>query len=66
MPFQQLPDNRGMIYLPECKEKDKKHPCRDCFSCQWCGDERCRACRRENRCARQGNRQERGLATDKK
>jgi hypothetical protein len=45
MAFQHLPDNRGMIYIPECPREGKKPPCRDCFSCQWCGDERCRACR---------------------
>jgi hypothetical protein len=22
----------------------KKQPCPDCFSCQWCSDERCRIC----------------------
>ncbi|MDD2736038.1 MAG: hypothetical protein PHF56_19055 [Desulfuromonadaceae bacterium] len=25
-------------------ETVKKHPCSDCFSCQWCSDERCRLC----------------------
>jgi len=24
--------------------KDKKHPCDDCFSCQFCSDERCAMC----------------------
>jgi hypothetical protein len=23
---------------------NKKHPCPDCFHCQWCSDERCRLC----------------------
>jgi len=23
-----------------------KHPCPDCRYCQWCGDDRCRLCRR--------------------
>jgi len=45
MPFQKLPDNRGMIYVPECSSGMKKHPCPDCFSCQWCGNERCRVCK---------------------
>ena len=22
----------------------QKHPCADCRSCQWCGDDRCRLC----------------------
>jgi hypothetical protein len=45
MPFQKLPDNRGMIYVPECSSNKKKHLCPDCFSCQWCGNERCRVCK---------------------
>jgi hypothetical protein len=45
MSFKKLPDNRGMIYEPECISTTKKQPCPDCFSCQWCGNERCRVCR---------------------
>lgn len=45
MPFQKLPNNKGLIYIPECGNYRKKQPCRDCFSCQWCGEERCRVCR---------------------
>jgi hypothetical protein len=45
MAFKKLPDNLGMIYVPECSTGKKKHPCPDCFSCQWCGNERCRVCR---------------------
>ena len=26
------------------KCKDKKYPCEDCFSCQFCSDERCSMC----------------------
>ncbi|TLD39912.1 MAG: hypothetical protein JETT_3823 [Candidatus Jettenia ecosi] len=26
------------------KCKDKKYPCDDCFSCQFCSDERCSMC----------------------
>jgi hypothetical protein len=25
-------------------DDNKKHPCRDCVYCQWCGDDRCRLC----------------------
>jgi hypothetical protein len=57
MAFQQLPDNRGMIYVPECQGKDKKHPCRDCFACQWCGDERCQVCRQEGCRTKKGNKE---------
>lgn len=47
MAFRKLPDNRGLVYIPECtcKKGEKKHPCADCFNCQWCGNERCRVCR---------------------
>jgi hypothetical protein len=44
MAFKKLPDNLGMIYVPECSTGKKKHPCSDCFVCQWCGNERCRVC----------------------
>jgi hypothetical protein len=23
---------------------EKKHPCPDCYQCQWCSDDRCRLC----------------------
>ncbi len=45
MAFQKLPDNRGLLYIPNRKPGKKKHPCPDCFNCQWCGNERCRVCR---------------------
>ncbi|MFZ5770693.1 MAG: hypothetical protein ACOY4W_04630 [Thermodesulfobacteriota bacterium] len=45
MTFKPLPGNQGMIYVPESRAGKKKHPCPDCFSCQWCGNERCRTCR---------------------
>ena len=48
MGFKKLPDNQGMIYVPERIPGKKKHPCSDCFSCQWCSNERCRICRGKN------------------
>ena len=27
-------------------DRDQKHPCPDCRSCQWCSDDRCRLCLR--------------------
>jgi hypothetical protein len=27
------------------KNRPQKHPCPDCFFCQWCAEERCNACR---------------------
>jgi len=43
--FKKLPGNSGMIYVPECDTGMKKYSCLDCFSCQWCGNERCRVCK---------------------
>ena len=50
MPFQKLPDGRGMVYIPPCQNKEKKHPCPDCFSCLNCADDRCRLCRGTRKC----------------
>ena len=44
-PVEGLP---GKLYVPR-SGKRCKHPCADCFSCQWCGDSRCAACRGESR-----------------
>jgi len=52
MAFKQLPGNQGMIYVPDSFPERKKHPCPDCFSCQWCGNERCRTCRSAICCKR--------------
>jgi hypothetical protein len=45
MPFVDLPDGTGKVYVPE-KNQDslQKHPCPDCFSCQMCCDDRCQRC----------------------
>ncbi len=51
MAFKQLPDNKGMIYVPEPEaNSQKKHPCSECFSCQWCSNERCALCRTKKCC----------------
>ena len=31
---------------------EKKHPCPDCAMCQWCSDDRCRLCLRDQQCCR--------------
>gem|GEM_PF-1639576 len=33
-------------------EAVKKHPCLDCFSCQWCSDKRCHICLSQTCCRR--------------
>lgn len=50
MPFVEIPGLTGKVYVPEHRPTElKKHDCRDCFSCQMCGDDRCAACRSENK-----------------
>ncbi len=45
MPFVDLPDGTGKVYVPEKKQGCRqKHPCPDCFSCQMCSDDRCQRC----------------------
>jgi len=45
MPFVTVPGLKGKVYVPEKpQEIAKKHPCRDCYFCQSCSDDRCRMC----------------------
>ncbi len=46
MPFVQVPGLNGKVYTPQTKENEqKKYPCKDCFSCQMCSEDRCNICR---------------------
>jgi hypothetical protein len=46
MPYERIPGVVGLIYVsPKEDNVSKKHPCPDCFVCQWCGDSRCASCR---------------------
>lgn len=46
MPFIMVPGLSGKVYVPEpCAAASKKHPCRDCFGCQQCSEDRCSLCR---------------------
>jgi len=56
MAFKPLPGNQGMIYVPDRDAGGKKNPCPDCFSCQWCGNERCRTCRSNTCCKKKKRR----------
>ncbi len=50
MPFVRYPGLEGKVYVPAKASADaKKHPCRDCFSCQMCSDGRCRSCLGQHR-----------------
>ena len=36
----------GLVFVPQRKPgRQQKYGCRDCFSCQMCGEERCKLCR---------------------
>jgi hypothetical protein len=46
MAFIRLPGTTGKVYVPERGATvAKKHPCRDCYNCQLCSEDRCRLCR---------------------
>ena len=47
MPFIKIEGFTGNIYVPEINPGKKKHQCRDCYSCQFCSDERCELCLRK-------------------
>lgn len=54
MPFVDLPDGRGKLYVPEKKSvPGKKNVCPDCFACQQCGSDRCEKCRKCRKCRRE-------------
>jgi len=42
--FERIAGIPGKCYRPEGRGR-RKHPCRDCFSCQLCSQERCALCR---------------------
>lgn len=54
MPWIKVKGLPGLVYEPEGAGGDscgkKKHPCPDCFCCQWCSDERCRECLKRKSC----------------
>ena len=50
MSFGAIPGLKGKVFVPELpKGCLKKHPCRDCFACQQCSDDRCRVCLNDRR-----------------
>ncbi len=45
MPFVRMPGLTGKVYVPEEQTREeKKHNCKDCYSCQMCSDDRCQLC----------------------
>ncbi len=46
MSFETIRGLKGKVYVPDPLEKGfQKHPCKDCYVCQLCNDDRCRVCR---------------------
>jgi len=44
MGFVKIKDFNGIMFIPEDTGRPKKHSCADCFSCNFCSDERCTLC----------------------
>ncbi len=44
MAFIRMKGIEGLVYVPEDTGAAKKHPCADCYHCQWCSDNRCELC----------------------
>lgn len=45
MKFVKIEGFKGKVFEPVRQGKNiKKHNCRDCFSCNFCDDERCKKC----------------------
>ncbi len=50
MPYIKIPGMLGKLYVPEKKaNQKKKHPCKDCFACEFCSDDRCNICRQKDK-----------------
>jgi len=51
MAFVTVPGLKGKVFDPQESDRIlKKKPCKDCFSCQHCSEDRCRVCRGEHYC----------------
>lgn len=48
MAFQSIPGIEGKVFVPDKGCRAAKHPCRECYACQQCSDDRCRVCRRDD------------------
>ena len=56
MPWIRMPGIEGLVYEPEATPRSRrKHPCSDCYACQWCSDAKCAACRKGSCCAASAN-----------
>jgi hypothetical protein len=50
MAFVRMKGVEGLVYVPEDTGGSKKHPCDDCYYCQWCSDNRCELCLKTKAC----------------
>lgn len=50
MAFIRMKGVEGLVYVPEDDGSPKKHPCKDCYFCQWCSDNRCDLCLKSKTC----------------
>jgi len=48
MAWIRIPGVEGLVFEPD-EPVTRKHPCPDCFSCQFCSEARCVECRRRKR-----------------
>lgn len=56
MPFINLPDGSGKLYVPEKKAlPGRRDVCPDCFDCQECSSDRCEKCRKCRSCRKADN-----------
>jgi len=44
MSFVTINGIKGKVFIPDEKTIIRKHPCKDCFYCQFCSDEKCSLC----------------------
>jgi hypothetical protein len=67
MPFITVPGLKGKVYVPqEAQGSFKKNPCKDCYSCQLCSDDRCGVCLSRYTCRRPSLELKGGTETTKK
>jgi len=52
MAFVRMKGIAGLLYVPDENGGAKKHPCRDCFHCQWCSDNKCGLCLHGEACSK--------------
>lgn len=51
MAFITIPGFEGAVYKPDLNPaNERKHNCKDCFSCQMCSDDRCDVCINRHTC----------------